>query len=160
MDVTTITPSILEKRRSRNGSLMAATLVLRNLVMVLREKGKVLENTHRQLRHKEKGCDELKDQCLALRLENNSPRYIMLCQDCRHYLDSKIPEDTQEEYCFPSCIGVAGPHREFPKDTYTEDEARKRNYYKTWPDSPFYSFCPVFCPFDLCLALFTFVWPF
>ena len=96
---------------------MAATLVLRNLVMMLREKGEVLENTQRQLRHKEKECDELKDQWLALRLENKSPRYIMLCQDCRHYLDSKRPGDTVEEYSCPTCIGVAGPHREFPKDT-------------------------------------------
>ena len=35
---------------------MAATLVLRNLVMMLREKGKVLENTQRRLRHKDKEC--------------------------------------------------------------------------------------------------------
>ena len=42
---------------------MAATLVLRNLVMTLREKQVVLENAQRQLRHKEKECDELKDQC-------------------------------------------------------------------------------------------------
>ena len=54
-------------------------------------------NTQRQLRHKEKECDELTDQCLALRLENKSSRYIMLCQDCRHYLDSKRPGDTVEE---------------------------------------------------------------
>ena len=60
---------------------MAATLVLRNLVMMLREKQVVLENTQRQLRYKEKECDELKDSCLALRLEKKSPRYIMLCQD-------------------------------------------------------------------------------
>ena len=95
---------------------MAATLVLRNLVMMLREKQVVMENTQRQLRHKEE-CDELKDSCLALRLENKSPRYIMLCQDFRHYLDSKRPGDTVEEYSCLSCIGVAGPHREFPKDT-------------------------------------------
>ena len=96
---------------------MAATLVLSSLVMVLRGKGKVLENTQRQLRHKDKECDVLKDSCLALRLENKSPRYIMLCQDCRHYLDSKRPGDTVEEYSCLSCIGVAGRHREFPKDT-------------------------------------------
>ena len=76
---------------------MRATRVLSNLVMTLREKQLVLENTQRQLRHKEKECDELKDSCLALRLENKSPRYIMLCQDCRHYLDSKGPGDTVEK---------------------------------------------------------------
>ena len=70
---------------------MAAPRVLRNLVLMLREKGEVLENTQRQLRQKEKECDELKDQCLAPRLENKSLRYIMLCQGCRHYLDSKRP---------------------------------------------------------------------
>ena len=96
---------------------MAATLVLRNLVMMLREKQVVLENPQRQLHHKEKECDELKDSCLALRLENKSPRYIMLCQDFRHYLDSKRPGNTVEEYSCLSCIGVAGPNREFPKDT-------------------------------------------
>ena len=96
---------------------MAATLVLRNLVMMLREKQVILENTQRQLRHKGKECDELKDSCLALRLENKSPRYIMLCQDFRHYVDSKRPGDTVEEYSCLSCIGVAGPYREFPKDT-------------------------------------------
>ena len=61
---------------------------------------------------KEKECDQLKDPCLALRLENDSLRYIMLCQD----LDSKRPEDAVEEHSCPSCIGVAGPAREFPKD--------------------------------------------
>ena len=49
-----------------------------------------MENTQRQLRQKEKKCDELNYQCLAL-------RYIMLCQDCHHYLDSKRPGDTVEE---------------------------------------------------------------
>ena len=63
---------------------MAASRVLRNLVMMLREKKEVLESTQRQLRQKEKECDESKDQCLALRLENKSLRYIMFCQDCRH----------------------------------------------------------------------------
>ena len=95
---------------------MRATRVLSNLVMTLREKQVVLENTQRQLRHKEKECDEL-ISCLALRLENKSPRYIMLCQDFRHYVDSKRPGDTVEEYSCLSCIGVAGPYREFPKDT-------------------------------------------
>ena len=33
----------------------------------------------RQLRQKEKECDELKDQCLALRLDKDGLRYIMLC---------------------------------------------------------------------------------
>ena len=70
---------------------MAAPRVLRNLVLMLREKGEVLENTQRQLRQKEKECDELKDQCLAPRPENKSLRYIMLCQGFRHYLDSKRP---------------------------------------------------------------------
>ena len=96
---------------------MAASRVLRSLFLMLREKGEVLENTHRQLRQKEKEYDELKDQCLALRLENKSLRYIMLCQNCRHYLDSKRPGDTVEEYSRHSCIGVGGPSREFPKDT-------------------------------------------
>ena len=83
--------------------------------MMLREKEEVLENMQRQLCQKENECGELKDQCLALRLENDSLRYIMLCQDCRHYLDSKKPGDTVEEYSCPRCIGVAGPAREFPK---------------------------------------------
>ena len=96
---------------------MAASRVLRNLVMILREKEEILENTQRQLRQKEKECDELKDQYLALRLENNRLCYIMFCQDCRHYLDSKRPGDTVEEYSYPSCIGVAGPPTEFPSDT-------------------------------------------
>ena len=96
---------------------MAASRVLRNLVMILGEKGEVLENTQRQLRQKEQEWDELKDQCLALRLENKSLRYIILCQNCRHYLDSKRPGDTVEEYSRPSCIGVGGPPREFLKDT-------------------------------------------
>ena len=52
---------------------------------------------------------------------------------------------------------MVGPPRESPKNTLTMDEARKRKYYETWPDSPF---CPSFGPFDLRLALFTFVWPF
>ena len=65
--------------------------------MTLRDKQVVLENTQRQLHHKEKECDELKDSCLALRLENKSPCYIMLCQDFRHYLDSKRPGDTVEK---------------------------------------------------------------
>ena len=95
---------------------MTTSRVLRNLVMMLRGKKEVMENTQRQLRQEEKECDELKDQCLALRLENYSLRYIMLCQDCRHYFDSKRPGDTAEEYSCPSCMGVAGPAREFPKD--------------------------------------------
>ena len=49
---------------------------------------------------------ELKDQCLPLRLKNDSLRYTMLCQDYRHYVDSKRPGDTVEEYSCPSCIGV------------------------------------------------------
>ena len=75
----------------------------------------------------------------------------MLCQDCRHYLDSKRLGDTAEEYSCPSCIGFAGRPREFPKDTKTEDEARKRKYYRTWPDSLFF-------PIVLVLALLIFVW--
>ena len=59
---------------------MATSRVLRELVMMLREKDKELENTRRQLRHKEKECDELKDQCLALRLGNDSLRYIIISQ--------------------------------------------------------------------------------
>ena len=81
---------------------MTVSRVLRNLVMMLRRKGEVLENTQRQLRQKEKERDKLKDPCLALRLENKSLRYIMLCQDCRHYLDSKRPGDTIEEKSCPS----------------------------------------------------------
>ena len=46
---------------------MTTSRVLRNLVMVLREKKGVMENTQRQLRQKEKECDELKDQCLAFK---------------------------------------------------------------------------------------------
>ena len=58
---------------------MAASLVLRDLVMMLREKEEVLENKRYQLCQKEKECDELKDQCLAFGLDNDSLRYIMLC---------------------------------------------------------------------------------
>ena len=47
--------------------------------MMLREKEEVLENTRHQLCQKEKECDELKDQCLAFGLDNDSLRYIMLC---------------------------------------------------------------------------------
>ena len=82
---------------------------------VKRETGGIGKHTTSIASQREK-CDELKDSCLALRLENKSPRYIMLCQDFRHYLDSKRPGDTVEEYSCLSCIGVAGPHREFPKD--------------------------------------------
>ena len=138
---TTTTPSRLEK----NGSLMAASRVLRNLVMVLREKEEVLENTQRQLRQKEE-CDELKDQCLALRLENKSLHYIMLCQDCRPYLDSKRPGDTAEEYSCPSCLGVAVRPREFPR--YTKTEEGRESITKLGP---------IVFPFVLVLALLIFV---
>ena len=37
---------------------MVTSQVLRDLVMLLREKEEVLENTQRQLRQKEKACDE------------------------------------------------------------------------------------------------------
>ena len=85
---------------------------------MLREKEEVLEKTQRQLRQKEKECDELKDQCLALRLDNDGLRYLMLCQDCCRYLESKRPGDTVEGYSFPSCIGLMGSFRNlFPKDT-------------------------------------------
>ena len=57
---------------------------------MLRAKEGLVENTQRQLRQKEKKCDELSYRCLAL-------RHIMLCQDCRNYLDSKRPGDTVEE---------------------------------------------------------------
>ena len=60
-----------------------------------------------------KECDELKDQCLALRLDNDGLRYIMLCQDCRRYLDNKRPGDTVEGYSCPSCIGLMGSSRNF-----------------------------------------------
>ena len=142
---TTTTPSRLEK----NGSLMAASRVLRNLVMVLREKEEVLENTQRQLRQKEKECDELKDQCLALRLENKSLCYIMLCQDCRPYLDSKRPGDAAEDYSCPSCIGVAVRPREFPR--YTKTEEGRESITKLGP---------IVFSFVLVLALLIFVWPF
>ena len=86
--------------------------------MMLREKEEVLDKTQRQLRQKEKECDELKDQCLALRLDNDGVRYIMLCQDCRRYLDNKRPGDTVEGYSCPSCIGLMGSCRDsFSKDT-------------------------------------------
>ena len=62
--------------------------------MMLIAKEEILEKTQRQLRQKEKECDELKDQCLVLRLDNDGLRYIMLCQDCRRYLESKRPGDT------------------------------------------------------------------
>ena len=69
---------------------MATSRILRNWVMMLTEKEGLVENTQRQLRQKEQKCDELNYQCLAL-------RYITLCQDCHHYLDSKRPGDTVEE---------------------------------------------------------------
>ena len=69
---------------------------------MLREKEDVLENTLRQLRQKEKECEELKNQCLAPRLDNDSLLFIMLCQDCRRYLDSKRPWDTVEGCSCPS----------------------------------------------------------
>ena len=49
----------------------------------------VLENTQRQLRQKEKECDELKDQCLALRLENDSLRYCPR----RDFAQKRNPEE-------------------------------------------------------------------
>ena len=58
---------------------MAASLATRDLVMILREKEEVLENTRHQLCQKENECDESKDQCLAFGLDNDSLRYIMLC---------------------------------------------------------------------------------
>ena len=58
---------------------MAASLVLRDLVMILREKEEVLENTLHQRCQKEKECEELRDQCIAFGLDNDSLRYIMLC---------------------------------------------------------------------------------
>ena len=58
---------------------MAASLALGDLVMILREKEEVLENTRHQLCQKENECDESKDQCLAFGLDNDSLRYIMLC---------------------------------------------------------------------------------
>ena len=58
---------------------MAASLVLRDLVMILREKEEILENTRHQLCQKENECDESKDQCLPFGLDNDSLRYIMLC---------------------------------------------------------------------------------
>ena len=58
---------------------MAASPALRDLVMILREKEEVLENTRHQLCQKENECDESKDQCLAFGLDNDSLRYIMLC---------------------------------------------------------------------------------
>jgi len=102
------------KKRFTDGSLSSFTQFGLD---VKREKGGGPENTQRQLRQKEKEYDELKDQCLALRLENKSLHYIMPCQGCRHYLDGKRTGDTVEEYSCPSCIGVARPSREFPKDT-------------------------------------------
>ena len=57
---------------------MAASLAIRDLVMILREKEEVLENTRHQLCQKENECDESKDQCLAFGLDNDSLRYIML----------------------------------------------------------------------------------
>ena len=41
---------------------MAASLALRDLVMILREKEEVLENTRHQLCQKGKECEELRDQ--------------------------------------------------------------------------------------------------
>ena len=60
------------------------------------EKEEVLENTRHQLSKKEKECDKFKDQCLALRLENDCLRYIMLCQGRRRGLESKRSGDTVE----------------------------------------------------------------
>ena len=58
---------------------MAASLAIRDLLMILREKEEVLENTRHQLCQKENEYDESKDQCLAFGLDNDSLRYIMLC---------------------------------------------------------------------------------
>ena len=58
---------------------MAASLVLHDLVMNLREKEEILENTRHQLCQKGKECEELRDQCIAFGLDNDSLRYIMLC---------------------------------------------------------------------------------
>ena len=58
---------------------MAASLAIRDLVMILREKEEILENTRHQLCQKENECDESKDQCLAFGLDNDSLRYIMPC---------------------------------------------------------------------------------
>ena len=58
---------------------MAASLVLRDLVMILREKEEILETTRHQLCQKGKECEELRDQCIAFGLDNDSLRYIMLC---------------------------------------------------------------------------------
>ena len=86
---------------------------------------------------------KLKDQCLALRLDNDGLRYIMLSQDCRRYLDSKRPGDTVEGYSCPTCIGL---------ETYFPKIHRlKRKYYETWP------YCPGFGPFYLRLALVCYV---
>ena len=87
---------------------------------------------------------KLKDRCLALRLDNDGLRYIMLSQDCRRYLDSKRPGDTVEGYSCPTCIGL---------ETYFPKIHRlKRKYYETWPFSAFRHFWPEFGPFGLGLA--------
>ena len=58
---------------------MAASLVLRDLVMILREKRGGTGKHGHQLCQKGKECEELRDQCIAFGLDNDSLRYIMLC---------------------------------------------------------------------------------
>ena len=62
------------KKRFIDGSLSSFTRFARD---VKRKRGGT-GNTRRQLRLKEKECDELKDQRLALRLDIDSLCYIML----------------------------------------------------------------------------------
>ena len=62
------------KKRFIDGSLSSFTRFSRD---VKRKRGGT-GNTRRQLRRKEKECDELKDQRLALRLDNDSLCYIPL----------------------------------------------------------------------------------
>ena len=121
--------SITKKKTIKNLGLKLRVV----MVLMLREKEEVLENTRHQLRQKEKESDELKDQCSAFRLYNDSLRYIMLCQDsARRYLDSKRSGDSVQGYSCPSCITVVGPPREFCQRYIDWRWSKETKYYETW----------------------------
>ena len=61
------------KKRFTDGTLSSFTRFVHD---VKREGEGTGKKTQRQLRQKEKESDELKDQCLALRLDNDGLRYV------------------------------------------------------------------------------------
>ena len=48
----------------------------------------------------------LKMEIEALRLDNKQLRMRLLCDQCRSYLQSKLPGDTIVEYDCAKCIGI------------------------------------------------------